>query len=172
MTTADRVTCVQFVRAFFPLFFSALSYVTGDRFSLSNQLRVDIVMRFAVWIAIYALICGPCIAAEEDIFKNRPAFSLGDQPAIAPAQCHEIRKMSDGLPRYEGRIDFSSEGTLTLVKGDGALWYLVMCPDVRVMCVTYESNDMKVGDKVVFKGGYIRMDANHVMLDPCLAHRL
>jgi hypothetical protein len=129
-------------------------------------------MRVTAWIAICALICGPCMAADEDIFKNRPAFSLGDQPAIAPAQCHEIRKMSDGLPHYEGRIDFSSEGALTLVKGDGALWYLVMCPDVRVMCVTYESNDMKVGDKVVFQGGYIRMDANHVMLDPCLANRL
>ena len=128
-------------------------------------------MRFAVWIASCALICGQCIAADEDVFKNRPAFSLGDQPAIAPAQCHEIRKMSDGLPRFEGRIDFSSEGTLTLVKSDGVLWYLVMCSDVRVMCVTYESNDMKAGDRVVFKGGYNRMDANHALLDPCLAHK-
>ena len=79
--------------------------------------------------------------------------------------------MSDGLPRYEGRIDFSSEGMLTFVKSDGVLWYLVMCSDVRVMCVTYESNDMKVGDKVIFKGGYNRMDANHALLDPCLANR-
>jgi len=58
-----------------------------------------------------------------------------------------------------------------LVKSDGVLWYLVMCSDVRVMCVTYESNDMKVGDRVIFKGGYNRMDANHAMLDPCLANR-
>jgi hypothetical protein len=136
-----------------------------------TSLRADIVMRFAAWVMSYALTCGPCIAAEEDIFKNRPAFSLGDQPAIASAQCHEIRKMSDGLPRYDGRIDFSSEGALTLVRSDGALWYLVMCSDVRVMCVTYESNDMKVGDTVVFRGGYKRMDANHVLLDPCLANR-
>ncbi len=34
----------------------------------------------------------------------------------------------------------------TLVRSDGALWYLVVCSDVRVMCVTYQSNDMQVGD--------------------------
>jgi hypothetical protein len=124
-----------------------------------------------IMIAVYALICGQCLAADEDMFRNKPAFSLGDQPAVAPAQCHEIRKMSEGLPHYEGRIDFSSEGALTLVKSDGVLWYLVMCSDVRVMCVTYESNDMKVGDRVIFKGGYSRMDPNHALLDPCLANR-
>ena len=124
-----------------------------------------------ITVASCALICGQSLAAGEDMFKNRPAFSLGDQPPVAPAQCHEIRKMSEGLPPVEGRIDFSSEGELTFVKGDGALWYLVMCSDVRVMCVTYESNDMKVGDRVIFKGGYNRMDANHAMLDPCLANR-
>jgi hypothetical protein len=62
-------------------------------------------------------------------------------------------------------------GALTAVRTDGALWYLTMCSDVRVMCVTYQSNDMKPGDRVVLKGGYARLDPNHVMLDPCLANR-
>jgi hypothetical protein len=39
------------------------------------------------------------------------------------------------------------------------------------MCVTYESNGMAVGDRVIVKGGYRRLDANHVVLDPCLANR-
>jgi hypothetical protein len=48
-----------------------------------------------------------------------------------------------------------------------------MCnlPDVRLMCVTYKSNDMKVRDRVFMKGGYARLDANHIKLDPCLANQ-
>jgi hypothetical protein len=79
--------------------------------------------------------------------------------------------MSAGLPETEFRIDLSLIGELTSVRTDGALWYLVMCSDVRVLCVTYQSNDMKAGDRVLMKGGYSRRDDNHVMLDPCLANR-
>jgi hypothetical protein len=79
--------------------------------------------------------------------------------------------MSEGLPPREERIDFAVTGDLTLVKGDGALWYLVVCSDVRVMCVTYESNDMKVGQRVFMRGGYRRLDERHAVLDPCLASR-
>jgi phage tail protein X len=125
----------------------------------------------SIGVVICVLMLNPGHAVEDDIFRNRPAFSMPDQPPAAAAQCHEIRKMSAGLPKMEDRIDFSSEGTLTLVKSDGALWYLVMCSDVRVMCVTYEGNDMKAGDKVIFNGGYHRLDDNHTLLDPCLAHR-
>ena len=78
--------------------------------------------------------------------------------------------MAEGLEPSEIRIDLAIAGKLTLVKGDGALWYLVMCSDLRVMCVTYESNDMKAGDTVLFRGGYTRLDPNHAVLDPCLAN--
>ncbi len=61
-------------------------------------------------------------------------------------------------------------GKLTLVKTDGVLWYLVVCSDLRVMCVAYQGNDMKVGDRVSVKGGYRRLDPNHAVLDPCLAN--
>jgi hypothetical protein len=133
---------------------------------------VFMLMRRILALALVcALVPAQALGFDEDIIKNRPAFSLGDQPAVAPAQCHEIRKMSEGVPQIDGRIDFSSEGILTLVKGDGALWYLVMCSDVRIMCVTYESNDMKVGERVIFKGGYSRLDDDHALLDPCLANR-
>jgi hypothetical protein len=132
---------------------------------------VRVLARFAIAMLIATPVSRPGVAAQDDIFKNRPAFSMPEQPAVAPAQCHEIRKMAEGLPRSDDRIDFSSEGPLTLVKSDGALWYLVMCSDVRVMCVTYEGNDMKAGDKVIFSGGYHRLDDNHALLDPCLANR-
>lgn len=77
--------------------------------------------------------------------------------------------MSENLDDPGFRIDLSATGKLTLVRTDGALWYLVICSDVRIMCVTYESNGMKVGDLVRMQGAYQRLDANHVVLDPCLA---
>jgi hypothetical protein len=38
------------------------------------------------------------------------------------------------------------------------------------MCITYQGNGMKVGDPIVMKGGYRRLDKNHAVLDPCLAN--
>ena len=86
------------------------------------------------------------------------------------ARCEEIRAQAEGvdLPRF--RVDLAVAGTLTLVRTDGALWYFVLCSDLRVMCVAYQENDMKAGDRVTVKGGYRRLDANHVVLDPCLAN--
>jgi len=109
--------------------------------------------------------------ATDDLLKDRPAFSLGDQPAPGSAECDTIRRMSVGLDKPDHRIDLTIAGVLTTVRTDGALWYLLMCRDVRVMCVTYESNDMQAGDPVIFKGGYNRLDDNHIMLDPCMASR-
>lgn len=108
--------------------------------------------------------------AAEEFFAKRPAFSRGDLPAERFARCEEVRGMIEGMPDPGYRIDLSVTGELTLVKGDGALWYLVMCRDVRIMCVTYQDNGMKVGDRVSFKGGWKRVDPNHAMLDPCLAN--
>jgi len=81
--------------------------------------------------------------------------------------------MADGIPELDYRIDLSVDGRLTAVQTDGVLWYLVLCsaPDIRIMCVTYESNGMAIGDRIVVKGGYQRRDDNHVLLDPCLANR-
>jgi hypothetical protein len=110
--------------------------------------------------------------AQDPVLAKRPAFSLGDQPAQSYARCDELRRMSADLPDdLQFRIDLSITGELTSVRTDGALWYLTMCGDVRIMCVTYESNEMKTGERVFMKGGYRRLDANHALLDPCLAHR-
>jgi hypothetical protein len=109
--------------------------------------------------------------AQQDVFTNRPAFSQGDLPAQSYASCETLRAMAEGVGEPEFRIDLSLGGRLTLVRSDGALWYLVMCSDLRVMCVTYEQNEMKAGDQVYFRGAYRRLDPNHAVLDPCLASR-
>jgi hypothetical protein len=117
------------------------------------------------------LICTATAFAVEDPLARRPAFSEAEQPARVPAQCGELRAQSDGLATTDTRIDLALVGALTSVNTDGALWYLVACaaPDIRVMCVTYESNGMKAGDQVLLRGGYTRVDPDHVVLDPCLA---
>lgn len=119
-------------------------------------------------LTAFALFIGPAYA--EDIFADRPAFSPAEVPAKSSARCDEVRPMSESLPDPGVRIDLSVTGKLTLVKTDGALWYLVVCSDLRIMCVTYQSNDMKVGDMIEMRGAYRRLDINHVVLDPCLAH--
>jgi hypothetical protein len=125
--------------------------------------------RSALVFAFMALMVSAAGHAQ-DVLENRPAFSLGDQPPKRVAQCHEVRPMSENLPDPGFRIDLSAAGNLTLVRTDGALWYLVICQDVRIMCVTYEQNGMKVGDVVRMQGAYQRVDPNHILLDPCLAN--
>lgn len=108
--------------------------------------------------------------AVDDALASRPAFSPAEEPARVPARCGELRGQADGLPTTDNRIDLALIGALTAVKTDGALWYLVACaaPDIRVLCVTYQSNDMKPGDSVLLRGAYTRVDPDHVLLDPCL----
>ncbi|MEH2508489.1 hypothetical protein V1290_007300 [Bradyrhizobium sp. AZCC 1578] len=111
--------------------------------------------------------------ASNDIFADRPAFSEAEQPARRPADCKDVRRMADGIPELDYRIDLSVVGNLTAVQTDQVLWYLVLCspPDIRIMCVTYQSNGLAVGDRVIVRGGYRRRDVDHVLLDPCLASR-
>lgn len=118
-----------------------------------------------------ALLLAALPAAAEDLFASRPAFSPPEQRPSVTARCDEVRAMAEGLPVLETRIDLWVAGALTLVRTDGALWYLVICDDLRIMCVTYESNDMQVGERVVMRGGYRRLDPKHAVLDPCLASR-
>ena len=135
-----------------------------------------------IGIAALACVAGLAAAAQEGggddppdnaevLLTGRPAFALGDQPAKTYAACGDIRRMSEGLGNPTFRIDLSAVGELTSVRTDGALWYLQMCEDVKLLCVTYQSNGMKAGDRVYFRGGYTRANADHALLDPCLASR-
>jgi hypothetical protein len=114
-----------------------------------------------------AFVASPCLAAG--ILDNRPAFSEGNEPAKRPATCEELRRMSAGLKVPDSRIDLAIVGQLTAIRSQGSFWYMEMCRDVQVMCLTYQSGNMKVGDRVLFRGAYTRLDDNHVALGPCLA---
>lgn len=133
--------------------------------------------RVAGWrLGLAVLACLPLaspVAAQDDVFASRPAFSAAERPARSPATCADVADQLAGLDTPLTRIDMSIAGVLTLARTDGALWYLAVCssPGVRVLCITYEGNGMKSGDAVVFRGGYNRQDDLHVVLDPCLASR-
>ena len=106
----------------------------------------------------------------DSFFADRPAFSHPEQPA-KPASCESIAaQLPDSIPA-DSRVDMAIAGTVSLVRTDGALWYVAVCaePGVRVLCVTYGAGDLKPGDKAVLRGGYTRQDKRHVLLDPCLA---
>lgn len=125
-------------------------------------------------MTIGAVAASPPPANADDLdhlLADRPAFSAPEQPARSWGRCADIRPMADDLPDMDGRIDLSVSGAVAEVKTDGILWYVVLCdtPDVKVLCVTYSANDLKVGDLAFAKGGYRRVDRNHALLDPCLA---
>src|SRR6266540_4355037 len=124
-----------------------------------------------ILLCLVAPGASPSIASD-DILANRPAFSEAEQPVRMPAECSDVRQMAEGIPELDYRIDLSVVGSLTAVQTDNVLWYLVLCsaPDIRIMCVTYQSNGMAIGDRVIVKGGYQRRDANHILLDPFLAN--
>src|SRR4029450_10437511 len=96
--------------------------------------------------------------ASDDIFANRPAFSEAEQPVRMPAECRDVRGRAEGIPELDYRIDLSVVGSLTAVQTDNVLWYLVLCslPDIRIMCVTYQSNGMASGERVIGKRGDLR----------------
>jgi hypothetical protein len=110
-------------------------------------------------------------AAADDVLSGRPGLAEAEMAPQRVAKCTELRTALRDLPDTERRIDLWIEGNAVGLQTDGALWYVVLCasPDIRVLCVTYERNDMKIGDYVQARGAYSRRDENHVMLDPCLA---
>jgi hypothetical protein len=113
------------------------------------------------------------LRAQEDAFAGRPGLAEGEQEPASRATCETLQQALAGLETPSRRVDLWVSGPLTLVQTDGALWYLAVCssPGIRVMCVTYNDNGMKVGDHVTLRGAFIRQDERHIALDPCLAAR-
>jgi hypothetical protein len=107
--------------------------------------------------------------------QNSGSFAPAEMIPERPARCHEIEDAIRNVPPPSGldRIDFSAVGALSLVHFDGVLAYMGVCnePDAKVLCVTYSTNDLRIGDTVIVTGSYNKMAANYVILDPCLTSR-
>ena len=98
-------------------------------------------------------------------------FREGEGYADTPATCETAARWIDEAPDEDERISFVITGEVVSIDWDGALAYLVMCPEdgVQVMCVTYSKEGREVGETVLFAGGYSRVGERRIMLDPCLA---
>ena len=148
--------------------FAVKKYGKSKKRGDSTQVETALVPLLAILLALSAVSA----LGQEDAQKN-PFADPDMKPAYTP-QCHEVRALTKDRETGETRIDFSVTGPLALVHFDGTLAYLGLCgtpPDPKVLCVTYQTNDMKVGDVVTVAGGYSRPNPDFIVLDPCLAQR-
>jgi len=120
-----------------------------------------------------ALLFSSTLSIASDCCDPESPFREGEGWADKPATCEDIAHWADRAPKTDARISLSIKGKLTEVHWTGAIAYLVMCdPDVmQVVCVTYETNDMRAGEEVSFGGGFFRRGDKQIFMDPCLAFR-
>jgi hypothetical protein len=119
------------------------------------------------------LMLGSVAASGQESPEKNP-FADADMHPSYRARCPEVRELTKGRETGATRVDFSVTGPLALVHFDGTLAYLGLCgtgSEPKVLCVTYQTNDMKAGDVVTVTGGYNRTNPDFIVLDPCLAQR-
>ena len=129
------------------------------------------MMKFASLTAFALLALTLPASAAEDWQKPDSPYRMGEAYPEVAATCETIKYWINHAPQTDDRVSIGIIGHLVSVDWDAALAYLIMCdePGVQVMCVTYSKDGMNIGDKVLFGGGYSRVDDNKIMLDPCLA---
>lgn len=115
---------------------------------------MKVSLRAPAFLLVLAAVAGPAAAQPE------PSFRAG---------CGELRAALARLPSTKD-ITIQVIGRLTGARFDGAVAYLTLCgaPDPLVLCVSYSTNDRKVGDEVVLSGAYEDRGPDRVLLDPCL----
>jgi hypothetical protein len=106
------------------------------------------------------------------LFAATPTHAIAQPAPSFLAKCGELRKSVAKLKGNDELVTIEVEGELTTVKSDGALVYMLMCkpPDPIVLCITYETNGRKAGERVILTGTYSQRGPNHILLDPCLHH--
>ena len=132
------------------------------------------LLRPAHRLCLFAALLAAAMPAQGQEEPEKNPFADPDVHPSYQAQCHEVRDLTKDRETGETRVDFSVTGPLALVHCDGTLAYLGLCgtaPDPKVLCVTYQTNDMKPGDVVTVAGGYSRPNPDFIVLDPCLAQR-
>ncbi|MDQ0322652.1 hypothetical protein QO002_004858 [Pararhizobium capsulatum DSM 1112] len=136
--------------------------------SKATQLVATVFASFAL-----ALLAATQGAAQEE-FSGRPGLTGPEGTPAEIATCDNLRQVVKGFkPVPYERVDLWISGPLTILHTDRVLWYLAVCsePGIRVMCVTYSDNGMKLGERVVLAGAMNIQDPKHIVLDPCLASR-
>ncbi|URK86808.1 hypothetical protein LP421_22010 [Rhizobium sp. RCAM05350] len=143
------------------------------------------MMRYPRWQLVQRRVAAALVAvfgvsgfgglafSQDALYSGRPGLAGPEGTPPDVATCDTIGQTLDGFKPSLDRVDLWISGPLSLVHTDNVLWYLAVCSDtgIRVMCVTYSDNGMKVGDHVVLAGALEIQDRKHAVLDPCLASR-
>ena len=100
-------------------------------------------------------------------------FREGEGYPETAATCENLAYWAERAPTTTNRVSMAIRGKLSGVHANSALAYLEMCvpKGMRVVCVTYETNGMQVGEIVTFAGGLSNRNKEWLVLDPCLASR-
>jgi hypothetical protein len=124
-------------------------------------------------LLLAALLLAPSLLRASDCCDPESPFREGEGIADKAATCEDIAHWADRAPTTDARITLSIRGKLTAVHWTGAIALLVMCDEkvMQVVCVTYETNEMRAGEVVSFAGGYGRRAEKQIFMDPCLASR-
>lgn len=103
------------------------------------------------------------------------AVGLGAPAGAQPepsfrASCETLRQSLDALKDSGELVTIAIEDSLTMAKSGAGLTYLGLCtaPAPQVLCVTYQGEARKVGDRVLVSGTLERVGPDHVKLDPCI----
>lgn len=110
--------------------------------------------------------------AAAALFAGTLAARAQPEPSFR-ASCSQLRTALKSLAGREGElVTIQVEGPLTMVKTGAGLTYLGLCqaPDPQVLCVTYDDNGRKAGERIVVSGSWEQFGPDHVKLDPCLHH--
>jgi hypothetical protein len=134
----------------------------------ATKVRKQIYTAFGIGVAT---ALGLAHAVAFDCCDSKSPFRLGEGYADTPATCETLSHWAERAPKTDARVSMVIRGKLSDVGATEALAYLEMCDakGLRVVCVTYKTNGMRMGDVVTFAGGYDRRSKEWVMLDPCLA---
>jgi hypothetical protein len=130
-------------------------------------------MRLGGLALLALLLLAPSLSSASDCCDPASPFREGEGYADKAATCEDIAYWADRAPKTESRITLTIKGKLSAVHWTGVIAYLVMCDEkaMQVVCVTYETNDMRAGEVVSFAGGYGRRGDKQIFMDPCLASR-
>jgi hypothetical protein len=110
----------------------------------------------ALLLVMAALITSPAVAQPEPSFR---------------ATCGELRaKLAQVDLGGEQLITIEVADALTLVRPGPGISYLGMCapPNPQVLCVTYGTGELKVGQRALLVGTLSPRGPDHLLLDPCL----
>lgn len=124
-------------------------------------------------LAALAVALPAALTRASDCCDPESPFREGEGYADTAATCENIAYWADRAPDTDERFSLYIRGKLSAVHWTGVIAYIVMCDEkiMEVVCVTYETNDMRAGEVVSFAGGYRRRGDRQIIMDPCLASR-